>query len=112
VLRPNEVPGNIRPNQEFEQSWSEPVQRNALSGAPHGAARAALRTGRDARVPLQPVVGLRLFLVGLKLKNPDFLEPVLHERRPHRHRMFCAPQTKGVPALGKEMDLRLDARVI
>jgi len=68
--------------------------------------------GHGADPPRQPVVRLRLLSVELRSKNPDFLEPVLYKRRPHRHRMFRAPQAKSVPALGKEMDLRLDARVI
>src|SRR5258708_32464367 len=52
------------------------------------------------------------FQWGLKLQNPDLLEPALDERRPHRHRMFFPPQAKGMPALGKEMDLCRDARII
>src|SRR6185436_9683800 len=47
-----------------------------------------------------------------KLQNPDFLEPVLDERRPRRNWMFCAPQAKGMTAPGKEMDLCRHTRII
>ena len=52
------------------------------------------------------------FQRGLKLQNPDLLEPVLDERRPRRNRMLLAPQAEGVPALGEEMNLCRDARII
>ena len=48
----------------------------------------------------------------LILQNSDFLEPVLDERRPHRHRVFCTPQAEGVPAFGKEMNLCRDTCII
>src|SRR5436305_15328869 len=74
------------------------------------ATTAADRT--QIRQTLRLKLACGFFKRGLKLQNPDLLEPVLDQRRPHRHWMFCAPQAEGVPALGKEMDLRRDVRII